>query len=141
MKVLHNQHQVLARGASKLVLAGVTDVEGERFAASHAPDIDAAFAGAPADAPRVLLAHQPRFAKRAAGHRVALQLSGHTHGGQIFPFMVFVRLQQPVVSGLRTLHGVLTYTSKGTGYWGPPFRLGPRGEITEITLRAAPATS
>ena len=88
-----------------------------------------------------MLAHQPRFAKRASGHNVALQLSGHTHGGQIFPFMFLVRLQQPVISGLATLYGVLTYTSKGTGYWGPPFRVGPRGEITEITLRAPGSAS
>jgi predicted MPP superfamily phosphohydrolase len=64
-------------------------------------------------------------------------LSGHTHGGQMFPFMAFVRLQQPVVSGLHELAGVLTYTSNGTGYWGPPFRIGPRGEVTVVTLRAA----
>jgi predicted MPP superfamily phosphohydrolase len=64
-------------------------------------------------------------------------LSGHTHGGQIFPFNFFVKLQQPVVGGLEVIEGVLTYTSLGTGYWGPPFRIGPRGEVTELTLRPA----
>lgn len=133
--VLHNEHRVLGEGEARLVVGGVTDVEGARFSEDHAPRVDLAFAQAPVGAPRILLSHQPRFAKRAAGHQVALMLSGHTHGGQIFPFMFFVRLQQPVISGFRVLAGVPTYTSNGTGYWGPPFRLGPRGEITEVVLR------
>jgi predicted MPP superfamily phosphohydrolase len=66
---------------------------------------------------------------------VALQLSGHTHGGQFFPWMFFVRLQQPVVSGLAKIGEGWVYTSRGTGYWGPPIRLGAPPEITEITLR------
>ena len=86
--------------------------------------------------PGILLAHQPRFARHVQKHDVALQLSGHTHGGQIFPFMLFVRLQQPVVAGFKRLWGVPVYTSRGTGYWGPPFRIGPSSEISEITLRA-----
>jgi len=117
----------------------VTDLEGARFSPSHAPRADLAFAGAPAGAPRVLLAHQPRFAEVAAAEKVSLMLSGHTHGGQIFPFMFLVKLQQPVIGGFATIAGVPTYTSNGTGYWGPPFRVGPRGEITEITLRSVPA--
>ncbi|MFZ5441765.1 MAG: metallophosphoesterase [Myxococcota bacterium] len=132
--VLHNEHRALADG--KLVIGGVTDVEGARFSEAHAPRVDLAFANAPAGAPRILLSHQPRFAARAKDANVALMLSGHTHGGQIFPFMFFVKLQQPVIGGLERIHGVLTYTSNGTGYWGPPFRIGPRGEVTEVTLRA-----
>lgn len=135
MTVLHNSHRVLTRGEGQLVLGGVPDFEGGRFAASHRADAALAFAGAPEKVPRILLAHQPRFAAAAAASRVALMLSGHTHGGQMFPFMVFVRLQQPVVSGLHVIAGVLTYTSQGTGYWGPPFRVGTRGEVTEVTLR------
>lgn len=135
--VLHNEHRVVGDG--KLVIGGVTDVEGARFSEAHAPRVDLAFAGAPAGVPRVLLSHQPRFAARAKDAGVSLMLSGHTHGGQIFPFMFFVKLQQPVIGGLARLHGVLTYTSNGTGYWGPPFRIGPRGEVTELTLRAVKA--
>jgi predicted MPP superfamily phosphohydrolase len=135
MIVLHNQHKVLERDGQRLVIAGVPDVEGGRFSPEHEPDVAEAFRGAPPDAARILLAHQPRLAKRAQGTRVDLMLSGHTHGGQIFPFMFFVKLQQPVIGGFATLWGVPTYTSNGTGYWGPPFRIGPRGEITEITLR------
>lgn len=132
--VLHNEHRVVADG--KLVIGGVTDVEGARFSEAHAPNVDHAFAHAPAGVPRILLAHQPRFAKRAAHAGVSLMLSGHTHGGQIFPFMVFVKLQQPVIGGFERIAGVPTYTSNGTGYWGPPFRIGPRGEVTELTLKA-----
>ena len=132
--VLHNEHRVVADG--KLVVGGVTDVEGARFSEAHAPRVDLAFAQAPAGVPRILLAHQPRFAKQAKDASVSLMLSGHTHGGQIFPFMAFVLLQQPVIGGFARIHGVPTYTSNGTGYWGPPFRIGPRGEVTEITLKA-----
>lgn len=136
MTVLHNEHRVIEQAGSRLVVGGVTDLEGARFSQSHVPSVDVAFSGAPTGVPRVLLAHQPRFAKAAAAHRVSLMLSGHTHGGQMFPFMFLVRLQQPVVGGFAVLSGVPTYTSNGTGYWGPPFRVGPRGEVTEITLRA-----
>ncbi len=136
LTVLHNEHRVLEQDGAKLVVAGVTDLEGGRFSEHHRPNADAAFAQAPSGVPRVLLAHQPRFAKQVTHHHVALQLSGHTHGGQIFPFMFFVRLQQPVIAGFKLLWGVPVYTSRGTGYWGPPFRIGPSSEITEITLRA-----
>ena len=139
LRVLHNEHVVLERDGAKLVVGGVPDYEGGRFLEDHRPDARKAFDGAPADAPRILLAHQPRFARHAQGLDVQLMLSGHTHGGQIFPFMYLVRLQQPVIAGLRTLWGVPTYTSRGTGYWGPPFRVGPAPEISELVLRAAPA--
>jgi predicted MPP superfamily phosphohydrolase len=137
MRVLHNEHVVIERDGQQLVIAGVPDVEGGRFSAQHEPDAAVAFAGAPDGAPRILLAHQPRFARRVGATRVDLMLSGHTHGGQIFPFMVFVKLQQPVIAGFKVLWGVPTYTSNGTGYWGPPFRIGPRGEVTEVTLKRA----
>jgi predicted MPP superfamily phosphohydrolase len=136
IQVLHNEHRVLQRGGDRLVLAGVTDLQGGDFDPSHRCQPDLAFAGAPAGVPRVLLAHQPRAAVLARGLDVDLQLSGHTHGGQIFPFMFFVRLQQPVVSGLKEIAGIRVYTSRGTGYWGPPLRVGAAPEITVLTLRA-----
>jgi len=134
LTVLHNEHRVIRRGNDALVLAGVTDYHGGYFHPAHQSRPDLAFAGAPGGAPRILLAHQPRTAEHAALHGVDLQLSGHTHGGQIFPFMFFVRLQQPVISGLRKLYGIWVYTNRGTGYWGPPMRVGPSPEITEIQL-------
>ncbi len=138
MTVLHNEHRVIENAGATLIIGGVTDLEGARFSESHTPRVDLAFVGSPTGAPRVLLAHQPRFSKAAAAQKVSLMLSGHTHGGQIFPFMFLVKLQQPVIGGFALLSGVPTYTSNGTGYWGPPFRIGPRGEVTEITLRAVP---
>ncbi|PTL84502.1 metallophosphoesterase [Vitiosangium sp. GDMCC 1.1324] len=137
LTVLLNAHRVVERGGSRLTVAGVTDLEGGRMDPSHACRPDVALAGAPAEVPRLLLAHQPRAAVLAKGLGVDLQLSGHTHGGQMFPFMAFVKLQQPVIQGLATIAGVRVYTNRGTGYWGPPLRLGPSPEITELTLVSA----
>jgi predicted MPP superfamily phosphohydrolase len=87
----------------------------------------------------VLLAHQPRAAHEADEHGVDLQLSGHTHGGQIWPWKYLARLQQPVISGLGRVGRTLVYVSNGTGYWGPPMRLGAPAEISHIKLRAETA--
>jgi predicted MPP superfamily phosphohydrolase len=92
-----------------------------------------ALLGAP-DAPRILLAHQPRSAKAADAAGVDLQLSGHTHGGQFLPWNLLVPLQQPFVSGLHKLGQMWVYVSRGTGYWGPPKRFGAPSEITLLTL-------
>ena len=92
---------------------------------------------ADADLPVLLLAHQPKFVDRAAAAGIDLQLSGHTHGGQIWPFHHLVRIDQPVVAGL-SHHGTRTllYTSRGTGFWGPPFRVFAPSEITLLVLRS-----
>jgi uncharacterized protein len=135
--VLTNAHRILRRGAGRLLLAGVTDAIASHRMPGHASDPVQALAGAlPADV-KVLLAHQPRsaFAARAAGFD--LQISGHTHGGQYFPFNLLVRLFQPFVAGLHRLERMWLYVSRGTGYWGPPLRLGAPSEITLIELRAA----
>jgi predicted MPP superfamily phosphohydrolase len=137
LTVLHNEHRVLSRDGARLVLGGVPDITAEGFVASLPSRPDLAFARAPEGVPRVLLAHQPKSALAASRAGVALQLSGHTHAGQIFPFNFFVRLQQPVVRGLKQLHGLWVYTHRGTGYWGPPMRLGAPPEIAVITLRRA----
>jgi hypothetical protein len=139
--VLHNEHRVLRRDGASLVLGGITDLLGGQFAPGHAPDVTAAFAGAPEGCVRVLLAHQPKSVDEAAKAGVALQLSGHTHGGQIFPFGLLVRLQQPVAGGLAERRGVRVYTHQGTGFWGPPLRLGTVPEIAEITLAARDAVA
>jgi uncharacterized protein len=137
LTVLRNSHRVISRDGSELALGGVPDLQGIRFHPDHACRPDLAFAGAPDGVPRVLLAHQPAAARTAAAAGVHLQLSGHTHGGQIFPFHFFVWLSQPVLSGLRKLFGIWVYTHRGTGTWGPRMRLGAAPEIAEITLRAA----
>ena len=137
LTVLHNEHRLVEREGGTVVIGGMPDLHGGRFFADHESRPDLVFAGAPEGAPRVLLAHQPRAVIRAAPHGVDLMLTGHTHGGQIFPFHLFVRLQQPVVRGLRKLLGVWVYAHRGTGFWGPPMRLFSTPEIAEITLTPA----
>lgn len=134
---LHNAHAVLHRGGDRLVLAGVDDPTGTGRLPGHGPDLGAALDGADPQLPVVLLAHQPRQVRDAVLAGVDLQISGHTHGGQIWPFHYLVRTDQPSVSGL-SRHGCDTrlYTSRGTGFWGPPLRLFAPSEITLLTLRA-----
>ncbi|WP_321905438.1 metallophosphoesterase [Paraburkholderia tropica] len=138
LTVLMNQHMVIEHGGARLVLAGVTDYTGGHFDPAHRSDPQGALRGAPDDVnTRVLLAHQPRSAHAAADAGYTLQLSGHTHGGQIFPWNFLVRLQQPFTAGLEKLGSLWVYTSRGTGYWGPPKRLGAPSEITRVRLVGA----
>lgn len=136
---LHNRPIVVQRGESRLVVAGVDDrTAASSGLAGHHADHAAALAGVDPELPVLLLAHQPRQIDGAVAHGVDLQISGHTHGGQIWPFHYLVRVDQPVVAGL-SRHGERTqlYTSRGTGFWGPPFRVFAPSEITVLTLRAA----
>ena len=132
--VLINAHRLLRRGEGRLLLAGVTDRSAGRGIPGHASDPQAALAGAPANDVKVLLAHQPTSAFAASAAGFDLQLSGHTHGGQYFPFNLLLRLFQPFVAGLHRLEEMWLYVSRGTGYWGPPLRLGAPAEITVIEL-------
>jgi predicted MPP superfamily phosphohydrolase len=134
---LLNRHQVVERGNGRLVLAGVTDPRGEWFAANHFPDLGAALANAPQGLPRILLAHRPSVIFDSARAGVDLQLSGHTHGGQLFPGHLLVRLREPFLSGLHQVGRTWVYVSRGAGCWGPPIRLGAPAEVTEITLTRA----
>ncbi|GAA0733411.1 metallophosphoesterase [Dactylosporangium roseum] len=136
---LHNRHLIVSRDGSELVVAGVDDrTAAGAGLAGHRADHATALAGADPALPVLLLAHQPKQIDAAVAHGIDLQLSGHTHGGQIWPFHYLVRLDQPVVQGL-TRHGSRTqlFTSRGTGFWGPPFRVFAPSEITELTLRSA----
>lgn len=140
LTVLINQHVVRERGGDALMIAGVSDFTAHHFDESHRSDPHAAAAGAPDNVRvRVLLAHQPRSAEVAADAGFDLQLSGHTHGGQFFPWNLFVPLQQPYTAGLNRLRSLWVYTSRGTGYWGPPKRFGAPSEITLVRLVTAPA--
>lgn len=140
LRVLLNEHVVLEHKGTPFILAGVTDYTAGHFDDAHRSDPVAALADAPDDVRiKVLLAHQPRTALAAADAGYTLQLSGHTHGGQFFPWNFFVRLQQPFTAGLAKLDALWIYTSRGTGYWGPPKRLGAPSEITR--LRLVPGTS
>lgn len=136
---LHNRHIVVERNGSRLVVAGVDDATAASSGRpGHRADHAAALAGADPDLPVLLLAHQPKQIDAAVACGVDLQISGHTHGGQIWPFHLLVRLDQPAVNGL-SRHGDRTqlYTSRGTGFWGPPLRIFAPSEITLLTLRAA----
>jgi uncharacterized protein len=132
--VLLNEHVVLDHDGAAIALAGVTDWSGRHFDPSHASDPHAAAAGAPNGVPRILLAHQPRSAASAGDAGFDLQLSGHTHGGQFWPWNLFVRLQQPFTAGLNRVGRMWLYVNRGTGYWGPPMRFGIPSEITRIRL-------
>ena len=133
-RVLLNEHVVLEHDGARLTVAGVTDYSAHHFDPSHRSDPRAAMAGAPHASVKVLLAHQPRSARLAEEAGFQLQLSGHTHGGQFWPWNHFVRLQQPFTAGLHRLGLMWVYISRGTGYWGPPMRFGIPSEITRIRL-------
>lgn len=135
LNVLLNEHAVLTHDGAPLVVAGVTDFSSHHFNPQQRSDPAAALVGAPLNAgARILLAHQPRSAPAASTAGYDLQLSGHTHGGQFWPWNLFVRLQQPFTAGLHRLNKLWVYVSRGTGYWGPPNRFGAPSEITRLRL-------
>jgi hypothetical protein len=140
LKVLLNEHVVIQHDDTRFVVAGVTDYSTGHLSGIHRSDPAGALKNAPPEAHvKVLLAHQPRTALAAANLGYTLQLSGHTHGGQFFPWNFFVRLQQPFTAGLARIGDLWIYTSRGTGYWGPPKRLAAPSEIT--CVRLVPANS
>jgi len=140
LRVLRNERVSIVAGAQRgsFDLAGVDDWSSRRFP-GQGHDLPKALAGRDPDKALVLLAHQPAAIDEAAAHGVDLQLSGHTHGGQIWPFNYAVQLQQPYLEGFHRHRDTATqiYVSSGTGFWGPPMRLGTSAEITDITLRSA----
>ncbi|MFC7616450.1 metallophosphoesterase [Actinokineospora soli] len=138
---LHNSHLVVERGGDRLVVAGVDDRTARSAGVDgHGEDLGAALLGADPDLPVFLVAHQPKQVAAAVEHGVDLQVSGHTHGGQIWPFHWLVRTDQPHLQGLARAGGrTWIYTSRGAGFWGPPFRVFAPSEISVLTLRSGPA--
>ena len=138
MRPLANDHVVVERNGGKLVIAGVTDVSAPQTG-DPAPDLGAALRGAPAGVPVILLDHQPRNARDAAARGIALQLSGHTHGGMILGFDRFIAgANRGFVSGVYDVNGMTLYVNNGTALWpGFALRLGRPSELTRITLRVA----
>jgi len=134
---LRNRHVSVHCDGASFVLAGVDDHRGG-FGDGQREDLPAALEGVDPALPVVLLAHDPATFKRASHSGVDLQLSGHTHGGQIWPFRWLVRLAIPFVAGRYTRNDAELYVSRGTGFWGPPMRLFAPAEITELTLRSSP---
>jgi predicted MPP superfamily phosphohydrolase len=141
MRVLQNERLEI----DGLDLAGVNDITGGEPTgpaqpagpATTGPDFSAALGGRDPRRPVVLLAHQPVQATEAAKHGVDLQLSGHTHGGQMAPFNLLVKLQQPIVSGLGEVDGTKVYVTNGAGFWGPPVRVGAKPQVSLVELRSA----
>lgn len=132
--VLLNEHHVVKHGSGRILLAGVTDYNAGEFIRSQISDPAKAIAGAAVSDVKILLAHQPRTIFAASKAGFDLQISGHTHGGQFFPWQFLVCLQQPFLAGLYAYEKTQIYVSRGTGYWGPPLRLGAPSEITLIRL-------
>lgn len=136
--VLRNERVSLTRGGAAFDLAGIDD----RTAATsgvpgHGADLGAALDGRDDGRPVVLLAHQPVMIEQAVAAGVDLQLSGHTHGGQLWPFDYAVRLDQPAVEGLSRHGDTQLFVTRGAGYWGPPVRIGARPEVIVVELRSS----
>lgn len=135
--VLLNEHRIVQHGNCRILIAGVPDFGAGPFIPHHDSNPALAIANAPNADVKILLAHQPRSIFAAAEAGFDLQLSGHTHGGQFYPWNFLVPLQQPYVSGLHKHGNTWIYVSNGTGYWGPPIRLGAPAEIAVIKLMKA----
>ncbi len=129
-RVLRNQSWRIAGG---LAIAGLEEDTAARFK-EQGPDLDKALSGIPKDMPTVLLYHQPKRFPDAVARGVDLQLSGHTHAGQIPPMDLLVWLTYAYPSGLYRLGRSHIYTSPGTGTWGPPMRFLSRSQIVKLTL-------
>ena len=133
-KVLINENEIIEFEGEKILIAGVPDYRATDFVPEHSHDPAKAKLTDKDYAYSILLAHQPKSILEASKENYDLQISGHTHGGQFFPWIFFVKLQQPYVAGLHRHASTWIYVSKGTGYWGPPVRVGTTAEITQIQI-------
>ncbi len=134
IQVLENRRVAVGESAGPQIdLVGLPDPTSIRMG-SVVPDLGKALVGRDEDRELILLAHQPKAISEAVPAGVGLQLSGHTHGGQIWPFGALVALTQPYLSGLHRREDTQIYVSRGTGFWGPPMRVGAPAEITRLVL-------
>ncbi len=138
---LINQHCLIEKGSARIVLAGITDYRADRIVPGHASDPGKALTAAPTSVPRIMLAHQPKSIFQTERHNVDLMICGHTHGGQYIPWNFMVPVDQPYVHGLHRHNSTLVYVNRGTGYWGPPMRIGAPPEITILRLTDGSALS
>ncbi|PJZ44845.1 metallophosphoesterase [Leptospira brenneri] len=136
IKILLNGNQMLSVGNAKLLMAGVTDLTAGSMIKSHQTDPKRAMEGGENSDYKILLAHQPNSIYEANEVGFDLQISGHTHGGQFFPGNILIYLAQKFVSGLHRYKNIQIYVSRGTGYWGPPFRLGAPSEVSVLELQS-----
>ncbi|MGE4267919.1 MAG: metallophosphoesterase [Deferribacterales bacterium] len=136
-KPLINKHEKLNVGGAEIALGGVSDYSTRNYGALHASSPKKAFDGVPESMTKILLAHQPNSYEEAYKAGVDLQLSGHTHAGQYFPFSLLIPFFQKYYKGLNRHKDMWVYVNTGTGYWGPPMRAGVPSEITLLTLHKA----
>jgi len=137
IRILLDEHTVIEKGEARILLAGITDPAAEGRFPDNPRRVETAVEGAPETDFRILLAHQPGAVHEAEKAGFDLQLSGHTHGGQFFPWNYVIGFFHPYVRGLNRQGDMWVYVSQGTGFWGPPIRLGTRSEITLLTLKRA----
>jgi len=137
LRILHNERVTIGTEEEGFTLAGIPDPTARSMKPDRKPDLARTLEGRNPKLPVVLMAHQPKQVFEAEENGVSLQLSGHTHGGQIWPFGYLTLLAQPYLAGLHEHGKTQIYVNVGTGYWGPPMRLGTRGEITLIELASS----
>ena len=135
-KILINESQIININNSTIMITGIPDRGGKHFSSFHKTNMEKAVGGMPECDVKILLAHQPKDVEYAVKYNFDLQLSGHTHGGQYFPFSLLVQMAHPFLKGLHKRGNTWVYINQGTGYWGPPLRIGTEPEITEMTLTA-----
>ena len=133
-KILVNESQIVNVQDSTVMITGVPDRGGKYFSSFHKTDMEKAMGGMKECDLKILLAHQPKDVEYATKYGFHLQLSGHTHGGQYFPFSILVNMVHPFIKGLHKRGNTWVYINQGTGYWGPPIRIGTEPEITDITF-------
>lgn len=133
VKVLRNERDILPGG---LQILGIDDPAGTKRIGNPVPEVGDLFSTLNPDKPSIFLCHQPIYFAEAAAHSVGLQLSGHTHGGQLFPIILISRLFYPLTPGLHKEKDSYLYVSRGVGTWGPPLRLASPPELVLIKLRA-----
>lgn len=134
LQVLRNRHVSIGDAGGSFDLVGVDDWSGGRRRGKPGYDLDKAIAGRDPDRAAVLLAHQPSNFDVAAKRGMDLQISGHTHGGQLFPMTLFIGLEWEYSAGLYRHGDSHIYVSRGCGFWGPPMRVGSPPEIVKLVL-------
>ena len=133
-KILVNESQNIIVNDATIMITGIPDRGGGHFSSFHKTDMEKAVEGMKPSELKILLAHQPKDVEHAVKYGFDLQLSGHTHGGQYFPFSLLVQMAHPFIKGLHKRENTWIYINQGTGYWGPPLRIGTEPEISEFTL-------
>ena len=133
-KILINESQNIVVNDATIMITGIPDRSGGHFSSFHKTDMEKAVGGMNPSDLKILLAHQPGDVEHATEYGFDLQLSGHTHGGQYFPFSLLVQMVHPFLKGLHKRKNTWVYINQGTGYWGPPLRIGTEPEITDIVL-------